>query len=179
MDNGSCMASTLRDIGRVKNIECRRYHHSRFDFWPQNFGFETIFNNPNQNPRLALNAGCCDCNYIIFLWIASKNTLVPEVLVRRIYYIVARRNGGREPLVARNGNLTSMLSCRLRTCKTGFIFCAKIALFDCLPCLIALCKILKISSLNNSLETCRLFSQHITAIVVAIVELHSKSNLNC
>ena len=55
-----------------------------------------------------------------------------------------------------------------RVCHT-----TKIALFDCLSCLAALCKILK-NSLNNSLETCSLFSQR-----TAIVELHSKRNAVC
>ena len=52
-------------------------------------------------------------------------------------------------------------------------FTTKIALFDCLPCLAALCKILKISGINNSLETCRLFSQRTTIFTFSYLEKFS------
>ena len=63
---------------------------------------------------------------IIFMlpYLAKSLPWLPEVLVSfafiHSYLFYARR---RQPLVARDINITSMLSCNLKTCKTGCIFC--------------------------------------------------------
>ena len=55
--------------------------------------------------------------FLSIFTLGSRDSCAAVFKLRILY------EGTAEPLVARNGNLTSMLSCRLRTCKTGFIFC--------------------------------------------------------